>query len=168
MYLYKHKEETASNKALLHELIYDKWARQIHNKQTKVVDADTAAEREQQEREMLQNFPRRRRSSGPSKQEIAKAKYVQYFRSCSPCIEHKSLSLSLTQTRACYIRARPGEEGFVARARVPTIATLDYINKPTQPDLHVNPEVLRVSTFLSTFAWFVLNYRHHSHSAPPQ
>lgn len=150
MYLYKHPRETKKNRDRAGRLISE-WARPIFN-----LSADMRAmTREERLQRDLEQMPKKRRSSPEAssssknkKKELTSfttderyAKYLLfYLRHRFPIIQYGFLRRQL----------RPGEKGWVARARVPQPSSKDYVVRPRSTS---DVDMSRVSA-----KWFLCNY----------
>lgn len=104
MYLYKHPKETKANRERAGRLISE-WARPIFNLST---DFKAMTREERQARDEAMAGGRRRDEPGPSKRARTDP--------ADPVDPDKA--------------ARPGEPGWVARARVPLPSTKEYVYRP--------------------------------------
>eukprot|EP01023_Acetabularia_acetabulum_P009955 TRINITY_DN1451_c0_g1_i1.p1 TRINITY_DN1451_c0_g1~~TRINITY_DN1451_c0_g1_i1.p1 ORF type:complete len:380 (-),score=101.27 TRINITY_DN1451_c0_g1_i1:153-1292(-) len=101
MFLYKLEEETPSNKRAARELI-ERWSRPVLNEYKSETEYSRSQELENETRMIRQ-------------QRIIKEQEMQQRK--------KNIEFQKG-------RAKPGEEGFVARARIPLPGALDYIVQP--------------------------------------
>lgn len=131
MYLYKHPRETKKNRDRAGRLISE-WARPIFN-----LSADMKAmTREERLQRDLEQMPKKRRSSPePSTSSKNKKKELATFTTDERYVPIFTVMLLLDTEFSflhyiLYRQLRPGEKGWVARARVPQPSSKDYVVRP--------------------------------------
>ncbi|KRZ95257.1 Protein IWS1 -like protein, partial [Trichinella sp. T8] len=127
MILHKHPKETKENRILAGRLISD-WARPIFNLQT---DYRLLSKEERQRRDYKTN------TSAAKKMKTMYCLFDDGMNPGSSNVEEESKPL------------RPGDKGFIPRARVPQLSTKDYVIRPkSNIDVSVeNKHVRRTSEF---------------------
>ncbi|CAP28209.2 Protein CBG08373 [Caenorhabditis briggsae] len=116
MMLYKHPNETKENKAIANKLIGE-WARPIYHLDT---DYSTVSRQEREERDYSRMPEKRKkklhsREEEPDEDEAPKRPRIRDAEGLGPT---KSLDL------------KPGDKGYINRARVPKPSTKDYVIRP--------------------------------------
>uniref|UniRef100_A0A1I7UNK3 IWS1-like protein n=1 Tax=Caenorhabditis tropicalis TaxID=1561998 RepID=A0A1I7UNK3_9PELO len=116
MMLYKHPNETKENKAIANKLIGE-WARPIYHLDT---DYSTVSRHEREERDYARMPEKRKKKlhSQEEEPEDEKAPKRPRIRDAERLGPTKSLDL------------KPGDKGYVNRARVPKPSTRDYVIRP--------------------------------------
>ncbi|EEC13386.1 conserved hypothetical protein, partial [Ixodes scapularis] len=110
MYLYKHPKESKENRERAGKLI-NEWARPIFNLNTNY----SSISKEEREQKDFERMPQKRKIRCDDKFR----RPTKTTLDCHVCaLNWQSLSL------------RPGEKGWIARARVPTPSTKDYVVRP--------------------------------------
>ncbi len=123
MYLFKHPKETRENKKIASKLI-SHWSRPIFNLDTDF-HSITREEREQRDFEIMSNFKRRQSDAGEGPSPKV-AKTDERFVAFTTILIY-ALSLS---TFVSISALKPGEKGWVPRARVPMPSMKDYVVRP--------------------------------------
>lgn len=125
MFLYKHPKETKESKRKLEKLIHT-WSRPIFD-----LDADmkqlTREERLQRDMEHVRLLNRRSSNEGVQSQNVGDV--LQAADKAKMAKKSKS-GMGGAEDEEKFTSARPGEPGFVPRARVPIPSQKDYVNRP--------------------------------------
>lgn len=116
MMLYKHPNETKENKAIANKLIGE-WARPIYHLDT---DYSTVSRHEREERDYARMPEKRKKKlasneEDPEEDDVPKRPRIRDAERLGPT---KSLDL------------KPGDKGYINRARVPKPSTKDYVIRP--------------------------------------
>lgn len=148
MYLYKHPKETKDNKERAGKLI-NEWARPIFNLSA---DFKALSKEERMQRDLEQTPQKRRKiedgSTSQKSQDINKAlkgdaKYELFI--MHPIIKNINIFCVILYDSFKFRPLRPGDPGWVGRARVPRPSNKDYV---VRPDWKSDIDISRVSIII--------------------
>lgn len=125
MFLYKHSKETKSNKQKLEKLI-NNWARPIFNLDSNFKQL-TKEERQERDMEHIKSLSKRSSNEFTQGQSVDELLDSSYNKRKKPKNDSTSKATAETDSKKVL---RPGDPGFIPRARVPIPSSKDYIIRP--------------------------------------